>query len=113
VIVRYIDDFDATPRGLLLALDHSTFIGILTNAILGLRLVATAARRVIWARADQLVFWGLGLMGFVIGLISETAVIKRVSTPIMGASILLALLTAAIRLSARRPVTEPEPALSS
>ncbi len=39
--------------------------------------------------------------------------IKRVSTPIMGASILLALLTAAIRLSARRPVTEPEPALSS
>lgn len=100
LIVRYSDNIEAAPRGLLLALDHSTFIGILTNAILGLLLVVTATRRATWAWADQLVFWGMnvGLAGFVIGLIAETAAIKRVSTPIMGASILLGLLTAAVRL---------------
>ena len=45
LIVRYAETIDSAPRGLLLALDHSTFVGILTNAILGLLLVATAARR--------------------------------------------------------------------
>jgi hypothetical protein len=85
-----------------LALDHATFVGILTNAILGLLLVATATRRSIWSWADQLVFWGVnvGLIGFVIGLIADTAVIKRISTPVMGTAILLGLLTAAMRLRA-------------
>ncbi|MFN8232415.1 MAG: hypothetical protein U0V56_02690 [Actinomycetota bacterium] len=45
VIVRYSEDIDATPVRLLLALDHTTFIGILTNAIFGLLFVAAAARR--------------------------------------------------------------------
>lgn len=111
VITRYIDDFEATPRGLLLALDHSTFIGTLTNAILGLLLVATAARRSTWAWADQLVFWGLnlGLVGFVTGLIAESPAIKRGSTPIMGTAILLGLLTAAVRLREARQITAPVP----
>jgi hypothetical protein len=102
LIANYIDDFDAVPTRLLLALDHATFIGILTNAILGLLLVATATRRSIWSWADQLVFWGVnvGLIGFVIGLIADTAVIKRISTPVMGTAILLGLLTAAMRLRA-------------
>jgi hypothetical protein len=33
----------------------------------------------------------------VIGLVAEAVAIKRVSTPIMGAAILLGLLTAAVR----------------
>jgi hypothetical protein len=100
LIANYIEDFDQVPVRLLLALDHSTFVGILTNAILGLLLVATATRRAIWSWADQLVFWGmnLGLVGFVIGLIADVPVIKRVSTPVMGLAILLGLLTAAMRL---------------
>jgi len=100
LIVNYIEDFDLVPLRLLLAVDHATFVGILTNAILGLLLVATAARRATWAWADDLVFWGvnLGLVGFVLGLVADTAVIKRVSTPVMGAAILLGLLTAAVRL---------------
>ena len=100
LIGNYIEDFDQVPVRLLLALDHATFVGILTNAILGLLLVATAPRRSIWAWADQLVFWGvnLGLIGFVIGLIADAPEIKRISTPVMGLAILLGLLTAAMRL---------------
>ena len=100
LIANYIEDFDAVPLRLLLALDHATFVGILTNAILGLLLVATAASRAIWTWADQLVFWGvnLGLVGFVIGLIADAPVMKRISTPVMGTAILLGLLTAAMRL---------------
>jgi hypothetical protein len=100
LIANYIEDFDAAPVRLLLALDHATFIGILTNGILGLLLIATLTRRTIWAWADQLVFWGvnLGLVAFVIGLIVDAPVIKRISTPVMGLAILLGLLTAATRL---------------
>lgn len=102
VIVRYAEDVEAAPRGLFLALDHATFVGILTNAILGLLLTVTAARREVWAWANVLVFWGmnLGLATFLVGLVSETPAIKRVGTPVMGASILLGLLTAAVRLRA-------------
>jgi hypothetical protein len=105
LIANYIDDFDAVPTRLLLALDHATFVGILTNAIFGLLLVATAARRAIWGWADQLVFWGIniGLVGFVIGLIADSPVIKRISTPVMGTAILLGLLTAAMRLRQLEP----------
>jgi hypothetical protein len=105
LIATYIEDFDQVPTRLLLALDHSTFVGILTNAILGLLLVATAGRRAIMAWADQLVFWGvnLGLIGFVIGLIADAPPIKRVSTPVMGTAILLGLLTAAMRLRQAEP----------
>lgn len=63
-------------------------------------LVATASRRDVWAWADGVVFWGmnLGLMAFIVGLIAETAAIKRLGTPVMGAAILLGLLTATMRL---------------
>lgn len=100
LIGNYADDIEAAPRGLFLALDHATFIGILTNAIFGLVLVATAQRRRIWAWADGVVFWGtnLGLVGFIVGLVAESAAAKRLGTPFMGTSILLGLLTAAVRL---------------
>jgi hypothetical protein len=101
LIANYIEDFDAVPVRLLLALDHATFVGILTNAILGLLLVATMAKRSIWSWADQLVFWGVnaGLVGFVLGLIADAPVLKRISTPVMGTAILLGLATAATRFT--------------
>jgi hypothetical protein len=107
LIANYIEDFDQAPVRLLLALDHATFVGILTNAILGLLLVATVTRRAIWAWADQVVFWGvnLGLVGFVIGLIADAPEIKRISTPVMGSTILLGLLTAAMRLRQVEPAS--------
>jgi hypothetical protein len=111
VIVRYSEDIDQTPVRLLLALDHATFIGILTNAIFGMLFVAAASRREVWAWADQVVFWAinLGVAGFVIGLLADTAEIKRIATPIMGAGILLGLLVVAMRL--RAGMHEAAPAL--
>jgi hypothetical protein len=102
LIGKYAEDIEAAPLGLFLALDHATFVGILTNAIFALLLVATAGRRTLWAWADNVVFWGinLGLTVFVVGLIAEEAVIKRIGTPVMGGCILLGLLTAAMRLRA-------------
>jgi hypothetical protein len=109
LIATYIEDFDAVPVRLLLAVDHATFIGILTNAILGLLLVATLPRRSFWAWADQLVFWGvnLGLAGFFVGLIADAPAIKRVSTPLMGGAILLGLLVTAVRLSSLSEADAP------
>jgi hypothetical protein len=114
VIVRYSDDIDATPARLLLALDHATFIGILTNAIFGMLFVVAASRREVWSWADQVVFWAinLGVVGFVIGLLADAAEIKRIATPIMGAGILLGLLVVAVRLRAgleeAAPAVEPQ-----
>jgi hypothetical protein len=112
LIVKYAEDIESAPRGLFLSLDHATFVGILTNAILGLLLVATATRRDLWSWADPVVFWGmnLGLATFIVGLIAEVAVIKRIGTPVMGTSILLGLLAAAMRL--RAEATAP-PALAA
>lgn len=112
VIVRYSENIEATPIRLLLALDHATFIGILTNAIFGLVFLTAAARRDVWSWADQLVFWGVnaGVAGFVVGLLADAAAIKRLATPIMGAAILLGLLTVAMRLSAGTNSREPQSA---
>ena len=110
IIVTYSEDIDATPPRLFLALDHLTFIGVLTNVIFGMLLIAGAAKRQVMAWADQLIFWGLniGLIGFVIGLVADNAMFKRISTPVMGAAILLGLLTYAMRLSGdRAPASEP------
>jgi len=102
LIVRYAKAIETAPKGLLLALDHVTFVGILTNAIFGMLLVASARRRDIWPWADRLRFWGmnLGLLTFMTGLIADAAVIKRIGTPIMGTAILLGLATVAKRLRA-------------
>jgi hypothetical protein len=113
VIVRYSEDIEATPTRVLLALDHATFIGILTNAIFGMLFLAAATRREVWSWADQVVFWAinLGVAGFVIGLLADAAEVKRIATPIMGAGILLGLLVVAMRLRAGMgatvPATEP------
>jgi hypothetical protein len=106
LIVRYAEDVESAPTGLFLALDHATFVGIHTNAILGLVLVVCASRRSLWSWAERITFWGmnLGLVVFIVGLVAEEAVIKRIGTPVMGASILLGLLTAGIRM---RAGTEP------
>ena len=81
------------PINVLLASDHAAYIGILTNISLGLLMVLLlrASARRGWI--GQLVFWGvnLGLLVFVIGLIVNTAEIKRIGAPVMGVTLLIAL----------------------
>lgn len=81
------------PLNVLIASDHSAYIGIVTNIVLGLLtvLLLRANDRRSWI--GQVVFWGvnLGLLVFVIGLIVNTAEIKRIGAPVMGITLLLAL----------------------
>ena len=113
VIVRNSEDIDATPQRLLIALDHATFIGILTNAIFGMLFIAAASRRDVWSWADQVVFWTInpGVAGVVIGLLPDSAEIKPVATPVMGAGMLLGPLVVAMRLRvdtvAAAPANDP------
>ena len=92
-IVRDVIDFDAlteSQKGLLLAFDHTMFIGVMTNVVFG----------VLW--------WGvpIGLVGFDIGLITTSAVPKRIFAPIMGLSLLFAL--AVYLRELRASTTSPE-----
>lgn len=102
LIASYADRIEQIPPWLIFALDHSMFVGVMTNAIFGL-LYDTARdrpRMVPWA--EHVTFWGmnLGMVGFVVGLILREAILKRIFTPIMGASILVGLAACALRLAA-------------
>jgi hypothetical protein len=86
-------DPNALPVNVLIASDHSAYIGILTNIMLGLlaTLVLRADVRRGWI--GQLMFWGvnLGLIVFVIGLILDSPEIKRIGAPVMGITLLISL----------------------
>jgi len=60
------------------------------------------ARALPWA--DDLAFWGMNvaLIGFVIGLMLQSAVLKRISTPVLGVSILVMLVALWLRLGQER-----------
>lgn len=77
----------------LLALDHITFIGVMTNLLFGVAIAAAGG----WdgALTHRLIVWGvnLGLATFAIGLVLESATLKRIGTPVMGAALLLGIWT--------------------
>jgi hypothetical protein len=86
-------DFSALPINILIASDHAAYIGILTNIALGLLtvLLLRAGMRSGWL--GHVIFWGvnLGLLVFVIGLVVNTAELKRLGAPVMGVTLLIAL----------------------
>ena len=110
IINRYADDFDAAPLGEVLVLDHLMFIGVMTNAIFALMAVASSARRELWSWADNVILVGVnvGLVGFVVGLFSDEAVLKQIFTPIMGIAILLGIAVFTARLQTRAAPTMAE-----
>jgi hypothetical protein len=87
------NDTSALPVNVLIASDHSAYIGIVTNVMLGLltTLVLRAEMRRSWI--GQVIFWGvnLGLAVFVAGLILDSAEIKRIGAPVMGVVLLFSL----------------------
>jgi len=68
--------------------------------MLGFTFALAARGSVRWASADQVVFWAMngGLVVFVIGLIANSAELKRIGAPVMGLAILIGLAVAAARL---------------
>jgi hypothetical protein len=93
------EDPEAFPLNVIIASDHAVYIGVITNIMLGLLslLVLDEATRRSWV--GHLIFWGvnLGLLVFVIGLILDTAEIKRIGAPVMGVTLLVALAILAMR----------------
>lgn len=73
---------------IVVAFDHAFFIGLMTNALLAASAVGLA-----WTQMEKVIAWlvNLGLLGFLVGLMAESAAIKRISTPIMGAALLAAI----------------------
>jgi hypothetical protein len=101
-------DIDLVGDNQLLALDHTMFVGVLTNAIFALLLVATSNRSR-WARLDDLVFpaLNLALLLFVVSLLAEATWLMRIATPVLGASILVGLLDRTAALMAVTPAADP------
>ncbi|HEX9888522.1 MAG TPA: hypothetical protein VGA69_03525 [Nitriliruptorales bacterium] len=58
-------------------------------------LLATTGTGSVWDRLEQTIVWAtnIALFGFLIGLVAESAVIKQVSTPVLGVALLAAVFT--------------------
>lgn len=107
-------DFDRVMTHQLLALDHVMFVGVLTNAIFAMLLVATAGRAR-WERLDDIVFPGMNiaLLVFVVGLLAESTWLIRIGTPVLGTCILAGLLERTLVLAGARRTTPPfQPAVA-
>ena len=72
-----------------LAFDHVNFIMVITNLVLAMMILSSNVSESI----NKVVFWGVnvGILGFAVGLIAESSVVKRVFTPILGLALLLAI----------------------
>ncbi|CAN5888210.1 hypothetical protein BH23ACT5_BH23ACT5_09350 [soil metagenome] len=70
--------------GVLLGFDHSMFVGVMTNALFAVVAGFGAIR------SYALVMWSVnvGLAGFLLGLVLDVAILKRISAPIMGVALL-------------------------
>ena len=68
------------------AFDHINFIMVTTNLIFAMLILCSKVRD----GANRVIFWGVnvGILGFAVGLITESSTIKRVFTPILGLSLL-------------------------
>jgi len=104
--------------GLLHSLDHSYFIGLMTNVLFGAILILTRENAQSWSWADSVVFWGLniGVSAFLVVLLTVGSgegakpFTHPVSftAPIMGLAALLGIVTLLMRLqSARTPPSRP------
>jgi hypothetical protein len=96
--------FDDVPPATLTAIDHTMFIGVMSNALFGAIQELTAAGRGIWAATEDVLFWGMnvGVAGFIFALLAHGAVVtpllEGIFTPILGASLLVAIVAYSLRL---------------
>lgn len=106
LIVRFKGDFDDVRLGLVLALDHMMFVGVMTNSLFAqVRAAAPGAK----PAAVRVLFYAvnIGLAGFILGLLSDTAILKQLFTPIMGLGILHGIVLFTIALRRPAPATQP------
>jgi hypothetical protein len=111
-------DNSKVPPGLFIALDHTMFIGVMTNALFGAILALGAPRT--WPWADHVIFWGLniGAASFVAVLLTAGSSAGAgpfshpvaFTAPIMGLSVLLGIVTYSLRLTSVVPAAVRTPA---
>jgi hypothetical protein len=109
-------DINKVSIGVLHSLDHSYFVGLMTNMLFGSILIFLGARMAQWPWADNVIFWGLngGAAAFVAVLLivgsgeGKAAFTHPVAfvAPIMGLSALLGIATFLMRLQGS-PATAP------
>jgi hypothetical protein len=110
LVMSFVQTGAPPEGGLLIALAHTEFVGIMTNAFFAALILATAARRAtVWPWADHVVFWGMnvGWIGFAAVELLGAIDLIRVFTPIMGISLLIGIGAYAMRLVAS---SSPAPA---
>jgi hypothetical protein len=95
---------DAVPAETLAALDHTLFLGVMSNALFGVIQEMTTARRRFWPATEDVLFWGMnvGVAGFVLALLVHgvmvTPLLEGIFTPLLGASLLVAIVAYSVRL---------------
>lgn len=96
---------DLTP--VLLAFDHLNFIMVVTNLIFAMLIMSSEVSE----QVSRLVFWGVnvGVAGFAVGLITESATVKRIFTPILGIALLWAIYVFLTAPAARQTVGTEDP----
>ncbi len=67
------------------------FIAVMTNVLFGVLAAAISSGRT--RLANRILLWGvnIGIVGFALGLITTTQVLKRIFTPIMGVALLVGI----------------------
>jgi len=107
--INALQDWEA---GLILTFDHVMFIGVMTFLLFGVlaNQISDGSQVTI---VDKILQWGVGvgITGFAVGLLSVTAGIKRVFTPIMGIALLIGIGYYVMELakSPEQPSETPEP----
>lgn len=103
-------DFTKVSRGLVVAYDHSMFIGVMTNLLFGAAIVVAGGGR-IWPWADQAVFWllNVGLVAFlgVLLFAGYDSELVRVSAPVMGVGALIGIAAFSMRLGSAATASAP------
>jgi hypothetical protein len=85
---RYdVDRLEETVGGLILALDHAMFIGVMTN-ILFAGMAAGGVGTKKGLREWIFVAVNAGLVVFMFGLMGDNSILKQIGTPVMGAALL-------------------------
>lgn len=95
-------DFSKLNQGILIAADHSIFIGVMTNMAFGLMHDFAKDRPQVWPWAEQVMFWvlNIALTGFVVSLITQAQWAEKFFTPFQGLAILVGIVAFSLRLSA-------------
>jgi hypothetical protein len=85
---------------ILVALDHTTFLLVVTSLILAMMIAGSAVSAV----SSAVMYYGLviGASGFVVGLLTQSSVLKRIFTPILGLALLHAIFTLVTARGAER-----------